>query len=151
FLTFQPAATPSVVAPFSKPSEAYAYANAPLAEWEAALKAHQVPKTRVRPDQERNRRANKLCPLYELESTSGEELYSLSELSQYQRATQVTALTAAARYLATENPTHTPQARLLLTEMKMGLYGTLQGSWKSMRAIMQEAPIGNDQEMRIRV
>jgi thiol-disulfide isomerase/thioredoxin len=151
FLTFQRAPTPSAVPRFPKPSEAYAYANAPVAEWKAALKAHQVPKTRIRPDQERNRRANKLCPLYGLESTSGEELYWLAELCQYQKATQAKALSAAERYLATENPAHAPQARLLLAILQTRVHGTWEASWDTMRSILQQDPIGSDQETQIRV
>jgi thiol-disulfide isomerase/thioredoxin len=96
------------------------------------------------------RRANALCPSFPLEGTSGEELYSLAELCQYQKTTLRKAQSAAEQYLAITEPARGPQARLLLSVLQMSIAGSWEASWETLRTILQMDPVGADQEIQIR-
>jgi thiol-disulfide isomerase/thioredoxin len=135
---------------FAKPSEAFAYANAPMAEWEAAVKARQRPKTNIAPQAEVRRRANALCPSFAVESVSGEELYWLANLCQYQ-SLPATGLRAVSLYLAGSWLEHRPEAHLLLSALQVWTTGSWESSWGTFRTILQEDPFGSDQDVRLRV
>jgi thiol-disulfide isomerase/thioredoxin len=133
---------------FAKPSEAFAYANAPMAEWEGDLKARRPPKTRIAPQAEVQRRAKALCPTFAVENVSGEELYWLAKLCASQPAI---GLMAVQRYLQGSDEKHRPEAHLLLSEMQLRTTRSWASSWKTLRTILQEDPIESEQEVRLRV
>jgi thiol-disulfide isomerase/thioredoxin len=133
---------------FDKPSEAFAYANAPMSEWEADVKTGRPPKTRIAPQAEVQRRAKALCPTFAVEDLSGEELYWLAKLCASQPAI---GLTAVQRYLEGSGETHRPEAHLLLSEMQLRTTRSWASSWETLRTILQEDPIESEQEVRLRV
>ena len=133
---------------FTKPSEAFAYANAPMTEWEAAVKARRRPKTRTPPHDQVMRRANALCPSFAAGSVSGEELYWLAKLCEYQPPL---GLPAVERYLAGSGLEHRPEAHMLLSVFQMRTAQSWEASWGTFRTILQEDPFGSDQEGRLRV
>jgi thiol-disulfide isomerase/thioredoxin len=143
-------ATPStpVSLRFDKPSEAFAYANAPMAEWEADVKAGRPPKTGIAPKAEVQRRAKALCPSFAVENVSEEELYWLAKLCASQPAI---GLTAVQRYLEGSGGKHRPEAHLLLSEMQLRTTRSWASSWETLRTILQEDPIGSEPEVRVRV
>lgn len=137
----------SAVMRFARPSEAVAYANAPMEEWMAAVKSGKSPKTRTAPQAEVWRRARTLCPSFATENVSGEELYWLAKLCESQPAI---GLAAVQRYLAGNGLEHRPEAHLLLAMFQMRETGNWEGAWQTLRTILQEDPIGQDQELRLR-
>jgi len=138
----------SAITPFTKPSDAFAYANAPMAEWKAAVKEGRRPKTRVAPQGEVWRRSLELCPSFIIDNISGEELYWLAKLCETQPAA---GLPAVQRYLAEGGLEHRPEAHLLLTVFQMRTARSWVPSWETFRTILQEDPIGSEQEVAIRV
>jgi thiol-disulfide isomerase/thioredoxin len=137
----------SAVMRFAKPSEAFAYANAPMEEWMAAIKSGKPPKTRTSPQAEVWRRVRTLCPSFAIENLSGEELYWLAKLCESQPAI---GLPAVQRYLAGNGLEHRPEAHLILSVFQMRETGSWEGAWQTLQTILQEDPIGQDQEFRLR-
>jgi hypothetical protein len=123
---------------FTKPSEAYEFARRPVTEWEAALNAHKMPATRIRPDDVVRQRSKKLCPSFPLESVSGEELYWLAKLCE---ESHEKALLAVKRYLAGSELAHGSDARLLLAVLQLRTTGSWEAAWRTIRTILQEDPI----------
>ena len=123
---------------FTKPSEAYEYASRPVTEWDTALQEHRKPITRTRPDDVLSERSKVLCPLFALDSASGEELYFLAKLCEPDHAK---ALLAVSRYLAGSELAHGPDARLLLAALQMRTTGNWEAAWGTIRTILQEDPI----------
>ena len=123
---------------FTKPSEAYQFARQPLTEWEEAQAAHRKPATRQLPADIVEQRGRTLCPLFSLDSVSGEELYWLAKLCElnYQKA-----LLAVQRYLEGTNLAHDPDARLLLAVLKMRTTGNWEAAWPNIQTILKEDPI----------
>jgi hypothetical protein len=133
---------------FAKPSEAFAYADAPMVEWMTAVKSGRPPKTHIAPQAEVWRRAKALCPSFTVENVSGEELYWLAKLCESQPAI---GLSAVQRYLAGSGLEHRPEAHLLLSVFQMRGTQSWEASWGTLRTILQEDPFGSDQEVRLRV
>lgn len=133
---------------FSKPSEAFAYANAPIADWAAAVKAGLSSKSPIAPNKEAQIRANALCPSFAIDSVSGEELYWLAKLCEHQPATGRRAIE---RYLAGTGLEHRPEAHLMLSIFQMHASRSWVPAWGTLRTILQEDPFESDQEVRIRV
>ena len=134
----------------STPSQAWAYANASVEEWNEALKAGKLPRNRIRPDKEMYRRAGLLCPSFEPDSVSGEELYWLAKLCE-SGSEFPEALAAAERYLALPDGKHRPDAHLVLATAQVGIARKWDSAWPTFRAILQEDPIESDAEVSIRV
>jgi hypothetical protein len=143
----QAAPSGSDVLRFAKPSEAFAFANAPMVEWEAAVKARRPPKTRIAPKAEVWRRAKVLCPTFGVENVSGEELYWLAKLCEVQPSI---GMSAVQRYLEGSQREHRPDAHLLLSQMQAQTTGSWVSSWETLRTILQEDPIESEQEVRLR-
>jgi thiol-disulfide isomerase/thioredoxin len=122
---------------FTKPSEAYEFARQPLTDWEAALRAHKQPATPTLPGDIVEQRGKPLCPLFSVDSESGEELYWLAKLCE---ADPRKALLAVQRYLAGSNLAHGPDARLLLAILQMRATGDWQAAWPTFRTILKEDP-----------
>lgn len=149
FLTMQ--ITPgSAESKFLSPSQAWAYASAELADWDAAVAARKEPKTRFRPAGEMEVRANALCPDFQLETVSGEELYWLAKLCEYEPK-PLKALTAAEHYLATARPEHGSEARRLLAILQMRVTKRWESSWDTYRTILRSDPIDSEVEVAARV
>jgi hypothetical protein len=138
----------SAVMRFAKPSEAFAYANAPMAERMAAVQAGRPPKTHIAPQAEVSRRAKALCPSFKVENVSGEELYWLAKLCKSQPAIGLSALQ---RYLGGSGLEHGPEAHLLLSVFQMRRAESWEASWGTLRTILREDAFGSDQEIRLRV
>ena len=134
--------------PFAKPSEAFAYANAPMEEWLAAAKSGRPPNTHVAAQAEVWRRAKEICPSFTVENVFGEELYWLAKLCETQPAI---GLSAVQRYLAGNGLEHRPEAHLLLSDFQLRMNRSWEGVWETLRIILQEDPFGSDQEARLRV
>jgi thiol-disulfide isomerase/thioredoxin len=124
---------------FDKPSEAYAFAYRDVTAWNAALRAGKTPATRTRPDDAARERAKNLCPSFAPESVSGEELYWLAKLCWEEPPK---ALTAVQRYLAGSELSHGPEAHLLLAVLQMRATGSWEASWRTIRSILRDDPIG---------
>ena len=135
---------------FSTPSQAWAYANAPVAEWDASVKARKVPKSHFRPDRELYRRAGVLCPSFPLDSVSGEEMYWLAKLCE-KGSTLPKAISAAERYLALGDNKYRPDAHLLLAGAQMRISKTWEAAWETLLTILREDPMEPNIEMTIRV
>lgn len=133
---------------FDKPSEAFAYANSPMAEWEAAVNARKPPKTRIAPTAEVWHRAKALCPTFAVEDVSGEELYWLANLCKSKPNIGLTALHS---YLKGNGQQHRPEAHLLLSELEGRTTQSWVSAWDTLRTILQEDPIESQQEVRVRV
>lgn len=140
--------TPAVGLRFEKPSEAFAYADAPMEEWMAAVKAGKPPLNHVAPKAEVTQRSEALCPTFRVESVSGEELYWLAKLCESQPAV---GLLAVHNYLSGSGQQHRAEAHLLLSEFQMRTTRSWEGAWGTFREVLQEDPFGPDQEIRIRV
>ncbi|HLK52936.1 MAG TPA: redoxin family protein [Candidatus Angelobacter sp.] len=134
---------------FSSPSQAWAYANGPAAEWDADVAAGKTPKSHFRPSGVTQERAKTLCPQFALESTSGEELYWLAKLCESGGAFPK-GLSAAERYLTLPEATHGPDARLELSILQMRVSQAWETSWPTLRTILQEDPIESKAEVLIR-
>lgn len=143
-------ATPStsVGLRFDKPSEAFAYANAPMAEWMAAIKAGRSPTSHIAPRAEVLRRSRALCPSFTVENVFGEELYWLAKLCESQPAIGTLAVE---HYLAGRGLEHRAEAHLLLSEFQNRTTGSWEGAWETLRIILEQDPIGSEQEVRVRV
>ena len=143
-------ATPSapVSLRFDKPSEAFAYAHAPMTEWMADLKAGRPPKSHIAPNAEVLRRSRALCPTFTVESIFGEELYWLAKLCESQPAV---GMLAVEQYLAARGLEHRAEAHLLLAVFQMRTTRSWEGAWNTYRDILQEDPFGSEQEVRVRV
>lgn len=137
-LTFLSGQVSPAQSTFTKPSEAYEFARQPRTEWEAAMRAHKQPATPTLPSDIVQQRGKTLCPLFSLDSVSGEELYWLAKLCElnYQKA-----LLAVQRYLAGSNLVHGPDARLLLAVLQMRTTGNWEASWQTIQMILKEDPI----------
>jgi thiol-disulfide isomerase/thioredoxin len=123
---------------FSKPSEAYEYAYRPMAEFEAALRARKPLPGAVPSRFDINRHLSELCPAFQVESESGEELYWLAKLCEEDHPK---ALLAVERYLAGKNLAHGPDARLVLAVQQMRIAGNWEAAWGTIRTIFQIDPI----------
>jgi hypothetical protein len=135
---------------FTSPSQAWAYANAPVAEWEAAVQARRRPKNHFRPDGKLYQRAARLCPQFAVESFSGEELFWLAKLCE-SGSVFPEALSAVERYLAGDDAKHRAEAHLLLGVVDLRVSKTWEASWPVYRTVLQEDPIGPEQEIAVRV
>jgi len=116
----------SVTPQVSSPSQAFAYANALMEEWNAAIKAGKRPRIRTAPTNLVWWRANALCSSFPLESVAGEELYWLAKLCEVQPAK---ALPAAEKYFAGNGLPHEPEARLLLAEPQVKTTRNWESVW----------------------
>lgn len=123
---------------FTKPSEAYEFARRPLTEWQAALDAHREPATSIAPESLVRQRFAELCPSFMLGSVSGEELYWLAKLCEQNREK---ALQAVELYLAGDELTHGPDARLVLARLQVRRTGSWEAAWGTIRTILQEDPM----------
>ena len=123
---------------FRKPSEAYEYAYRPMAEFEAALRARKPPPGGVPSRFEIRKRLSELCPAFQVESVSGEELYWLAKLCEEDHAK---ALTAIQLYLAGKDLEHAPDARLVLAVQQMRTTGSWEASWGTFRTMLQIDPV----------
>ena len=124
---------------FTKPSEAYEFADRPVTESEVALHAKMLPAGSIAPSSLVRKRARALCPSFRLEGVSGEELYWLAKLCEEDPAK---ALPAVERYLALGELAHGPDARLVLAVQQMRTSGSWEAAWGTFRTILQEDPMG---------
>ncbi len=123
---------------FTKPSEAYESAYRPMAEFEAALRARKPLLGAVPSRFEIRKHLSELCPAFQVESVSGEELYWLAKLCEEDHAK---ALAAVELYLAGKNLEHAPDARLVLAIQQMRIAGNWEAAWETIRTIFQVDPI----------
>jgi thiol-disulfide isomerase/thioredoxin len=123
---------------FTKPSEAYEFAQRPVTESEAALHARALPTGSPAPSTLVRKRSRELCPAFQLEGVSGEELYWLAMLCEEYPPK---ALPAVQRYLAGNNLEHAPDARLVLAVQQMRTNGSWEAAWGTFRTMLQEDPI----------
>jgi hypothetical protein len=128
---------------FTTPSEAYKYANRPLAEWWAAVRTHTRPATPTAPTDQVSQRMRTLCSSYSLNIVSGEELYWLAKLCEQQNTAQ--ALLAVQRYLAGGELKHRPEAHLLLAILEMRSTRKWEPAWGALRTVLEEDPIEPEQ------
>ena len=129
---------------FTKPSEAYEFAQRPMTEWMAAIHSGKEPATRTAPRGLVRQRSSELCPSFPLESVSGEELYWLAKLCEQD---QQKSLLAVARYLAGGELAHRAEARLLLAMCQLRVTGNWESAWGTFRTMLQEDPIPPAQPM----
>lgn len=123
---------------FTKPSEAYEFAQRPMTEWMAAIHSGKEPVTRTAPSGLVRQRAKALCLTFPLESVTGEELYWLAKLCD--RDPQKSLL-AVERYLSGRELAHRAEARLLLAMGQVRATGNWESAWGTFRTMLQEDPI----------
>jgi thiol-disulfide isomerase/thioredoxin len=123
---------------FRKPSEAYAFAERPMTEGEAAGHADSPPAGSPAPSSLVRKRSRELCPAFRVEGFSGEELYWLAKLCEEDIAK---ALPAVQRYLAGNTLEHAPDARLVMAVQQMRTYRNWEMAWGTFRTMLQEDPI----------
>jgi hypothetical protein len=123
---------------FTKPSEAYAFAQQPITDWQAAIHAHTAPRTVIEPDDEARKRAAQLCPSFSVDNESGEELYWLAKLCESNREK---AFAAIQRYLAGSDLQHGPDARLTLAALQLRMGGNWEPAWPTLKLILQQDPM----------
>ncbi len=140
---------------FSKPSQAWFYANEPMANWESDLKSGKKPKERFAPMGEVRKRSNAQCSLFSVDQFNGEELYWLAKLCQedFRRGRP-----AIEKYLSpreqsdqvTGAPRYRAEAHLLLAVFQMMETHDWARVWPTYRTVLQEDPIGSEQEVAMR-
>jgi len=123
---------------FTKPSDAYAFARQPKTEWEEVLREGREPATPTLPGDIVEQRGKTLCPLFSLESVSGEELYWLAKLCELDHPK---ALLALERYLEGIKLEHGPAARLLLAVLHVRSRGSWEAAWGTLRTVLEQDPI----------
>ena len=123
---------------FTKPSEAYTFAEQPVTDWQAAIQAHTAPRTVIEPDDEARKRAAQLCPSFSVDNESGEELYWLAKLCE---SNHEKALAAIQRYLAGSDLQHGPDARLTLAVLQLRIGGNWEPAWPTLKLILQQDPM----------
>jgi len=128
---------------FTKPSEAYAFAQRPMEQWEVAVHAGKGPKTSGAAQNEVQRRAKAWCPAFAVEKQSGEELYFLALVCR-DALDRHKARSAIEQYLAEKQQVHGPEARLLLAALENSS-SERDKSWQTLRTVLEGDPIGFDQ------
>ncbi len=127
---------------FAKPSEASVFVNQPMEGWKAAIHAGEWPKTRVAPKDEVQRRAKKWCPVFSVESQSGEELYFLALICRDAVDWQK-ARSAIEYYLAESQQAHAPEARVLLAIFENS-ERERDKSWQLLHTVLEKDPMDNN-------
>jgi len=122
---------------FTKPSEAYEFAHRALTERDEAFRAHKLPPTPIASEADFRKHANELCPAFQVESVSGEELYWLAKLCEGNPAK---ALPAVERYLAGSELAHAADARLVLAVAEMQTGGGREAAWGTFEIILRGDP-----------
>ena len=129
---------------FTKPSEAYAFAQRPMEQWEVAVHAGKGPKTSGAAQNEVQRRAKRWCRAFAVEKQSGEELYFLALLCR-DALDRHKARSAIEQYLLEKQQPHGPEARLLLAALENST-SDRDMSWQTLRTVLEGDPIGSDQD-----
>lgn len=122
---------------FTKPSEAYTFAQQPMTEWRAAKTNKSPSAARALEDGVRKQSAQ-LCSSFSVENESGEELYWLAKLCE---SNHEKALAAIQRYLAGNDLQHGPDARLTLAVLQLRISGNWEPAWPTLKLILQQDPM----------
>jgi hypothetical protein len=122
---------------FTKPSEAYTFAQQPMTEWRAA-KTNKSPSAARALEDEVSKQSAQLCFSFSVENESGEELYWLAKLCE---SNHEKALAAIQRYLAGSDLQHGPDARLTLAVLQLRMGGNWEPAWPTLKLILQQDPM----------
>jgi thiol-disulfide isomerase/thioredoxin len=143
-LTFN-SSSPQAGQQFTAPSQAYAFVKQPTKVQGAEFPFGTVQSPEVNPKDEVRQRAETWCPAFAVEKQSGEELYYLGLLCRDALKWQK-ARAAIEQYLSQQQPSHAPDARLLLVFLDHML-SDLDRSWQTLYVVFEKDPLEYQQSL----